>query len=518
VRVTPGLPAALVIAARVGRLTDPGRAPFRPWARRSPDDVNPAPQDLSSRSCFLYAPHQMLALVPLRSALGRQALVAKGREFASILSPEDEVDASAPAAMSTWRQLAVCLHALDPRYWYPVSGKIPTFGLQEFAQFVQSFDPSETLEWLGLTADQLRSQTEYLRRIAGLIDVLGDFYDLVRQADPRRWESLSGPALIAMDLRRASEAIDTFVDDLHHAPDPPVLRISSEGFPPRLEEQRLRERNGSLDGSLLRLGLSPRPSLLIAVEGQTEERMIPRVFEFLGHRLRPEWIEIECFHGVAHELTLLAKYVTRPFLGRDYSRFVELDRPITRFLVLVDAEAASKGRSYITAADREKQRQTMLKQMLAEVPVRFHRDLRSSSAKLITIRTWNSKPFEFAHFTDSELADGIMSSHVVAWPPGGRLALLALLRRERRRKAVPGAPSPNVETAWKDWYGGSPPAEFSKPDFADAMWPVLENKIQNATEGRATVPPVLRNVRLAIRLAFELPRGSLGLQPSRRIR
>jgi hypothetical protein len=43
-------------------------------------------------------------------------------------------------------------------------------------------------------------------------------------------------------------------------------------------------------------------------------------------------------------------------------------------------------------------------------------------------------------------------------------------------------------------------------------------KIQDAIEGRATAPPVLRNVRLAIRLGFELPRGSLGLVPSRRIR
>jgi hypothetical protein len=317
-----------------------------------------------------------------------------------------------------------------------------------------------------------------------------------------------------MDFRRTSEILDAFADHVTDAPDPPELRLVGV-HPPRLKDQRLRDRDRSLDGALLGLGLSPRPSLLVAVEGQTEEHLLPRVFDLLSSRYWRELLAIECYHGVSRDLTLFAKFVIRPMLGRDYTQFVQLERPVTRLLVLADAEAAGPKRDYRTFASREEQRKRLLKEMLEEVPVQFHRDLTTRRAKLITIRRWNSWPFEFAHFTDAELADAMLMVADQHPGIGGRPALVSAIRAERRRRrGVMGQPSPNVDTAWKQWFGGRPPRRLSKPRLADALWPALQRRIEES--GPDDKPLIWRHAQLALELATELPRGGLALAPSRR--
>jgi hypothetical protein len=514
VNVHHGLPAALVIAGREGRLHDPAAQRFRRWRRREAGDLLPASQAFDSPRCLLYSPHQLLTLELLRNAIGRCVTVARDREFALALSPDEEIRPEALNAFAMWRQLAIALHAVDSRYWFVVSGRFPTFPLDRSQEYFGAFDPNETLAWLGMSVQEIRQAANLLRRLGAAEDDLGDFYDIVRRANLDRWETLSGSALIAMDFRRASEVLDVFADDLTDAPDPPELPMIA-GHPPNLKDQRLRQRERSLDGALLELGLLPRPSLLIAVEGQTEEHLLPRVLDLLWSKYWREFIAIECYHGVSRDLTLLAKFVTRPMLGRDYTQFVQLEQPVTRLLVLADAEAAGAKRDYRTYASREEQRKRLLKAMLDEVPVQFHRDLASARAKLITIRTWNSWPFEFAHFTNAELADAMTTVAAGRPSTGGRRALLAAIQSERTRpRGVIGQPSPNVDAAWKRWFGGRAPFGLSKPRLADELWPVLEQRIGASSAGHE--PLIWRRARLALHLARELPRGSMGLTPSRR--
>ena len=46
------------------------------------------------------------------------------------------------------------------------------------------------------------------------IDTLGDWYDLVKQANPETWDELKGDTLAAMDCRVAAEVLLRALDDL----------------------------------------------------------------------------------------------------------------------------------------------------------------------------------------------------------------------------------------------------------------------------------------------------------------
>src|SRR5258707_10693105 len=224
-----------------------------------------------------------------------------------------------------------------------------------------------------------------------------------------------------------------------------------------LDQQSLSARPESLDAALTSLRLSPFPALVVGVEGATEYLLVPRVMDLLGIQWDTNRIRIVDFGGTDKDLALLARYAVEPVLGRDFTSGVALDRPLTRFLVMTDAE-----HKYATAAGRRKQRKL---------------------------------PFEFAHFTDQELADGMLSATKVPHPRG-RDGLVRILQTMRR-----GSGPYNVERLF--WRGSG----LTKPGLAEALWPVLEAKINTAIQRGKPGPPVMR----ACVRAYEIASASAGL-------
>src|SRR5260221_12025978 len=87
----------------------------------------------------------------------------------------------------------------------------------------------------------------------------------------------------------------------------------------------------------------------------------------------------------------------------------------------------------VKVARRRKQRKLLLESLTVNVP----KDLRSDyyvntrRGRVVEIVTWGKLPFEFAHFTAQELADGMLSAPKVPHPRG-RDGLLRTLRPLRR--------------------------------------------------------------------------------------
>jgi hypothetical protein len=122
------------------------------------------------------------------------------------------------------------------------------------------------------------------------------------------------------------------------------------------------------------------------------------------------------FGGATQDLKLPARYAVEPVLGRDFGRGVALDRPLTRFLVMTDAE-----NNYETPAKRRYQRRLLLDSLTVNVPKDLRADYYDNTrrGRVVQIVTWGKLPFEFAHFTDRQLADAMTSIAAVP-PPNGR--------------------------------------------------------------------------------------------------
>ncbi len=112
--------------------------------------------------------------------------------------------------------------------------------------------------------------------------------------------------------------------------------------------------------------------------------------------------------------------------------------------------------------------------------------MRADLSLLVSIQTWGRVPFEFAHFTDTQLA-----SAVLAVAKGATCCTLAELKKNfsAQRKS----PTPNVQGAWKRKVQG-----VSKVDLAFALWPILKKQVIKALEGKRRAPPILRKLRNAL--------------------
>jgi hypothetical protein len=98
----------------------------------------------------------------------------------------------------------------------------------------------------------------------------------------------------------------------------------------------------------------------------------------------------------------------------------------------------------------------------------------------VEITSWGKYPWEFANFTNAELAKGITSC--VAPPPGiSRSGLIAALQAERTLTNR----SPNVDRICKPW-----PHRFTKLRLALALRPRLIVKVQADVKRRQSGEPI----------------------------
>jgi hypothetical protein len=470
--------------AAEGRVADPTIDGFQPWPteRRG----NPWP---SVGAGYLYSRHQLLGLDVAMPFLASLTPQLSGEQVVWHLTDAKGLDQPARDALNSWRSLAITLSALDTYYWPFITNKV-YHDLDVWRSERLAFDPADMLIWLDLSAKQILSAESDLRLKGTFRDNLGDFYEIVRRAKPDAWETLSGDALSAIDFRLAADILDRFAADLHLEG-----RVSLEHTP--LSQQGISARPHSLDATLTDLRLSPFPSLVIGVEGATEYKLVPRVLDLLEIGLDRNWISIIDFGGTDRDLSLLARYAGEPVLGRDLGSGVALERPMTRFLILTDAE-----HKYATAKDRNYQRKLLLDSLTQNVPPDLRGDYYSNKpeSRIVEIRTWGRYPFEFAHFTDLQLARAMMGSAVVPYThEQGRLVRAIHMQRTQD-------PSPNVDDVF--WRGSG----LSKTKLADALWPILEKKIRRAIDRKEPGPPVMRALVRAYEMAAAPYRASMMLQ------
>lgn len=484
-----GIMPRLIVPAARGEVSDPEHCRFRTWQRSREKQVDPDPHP-----GIYYSRHQLLLLPHIRWYIEnhRTYFIGKGakniRSFER-LDPTHMPDDGFEAACSEWRSLAVILSTLDtmvlPELFERISWP------DQWLEMRGSFDAEAALQWLGLSLSDARQLVDRLLWDANGLDEIGDLYDLVRRAAPDTWDGLSGRTLMAHDLRIAAEIVARTVEMAEDI----VVANDRDGVP--VGTQRLSTRSRNLEELLTTNGLSPHPSLVVIVEGKTEHRLLPRVMETLGHPPRPDRTRIENREGLDEPIHLLARYAARPVLGNGFDRWVFLVRPPTRVLVLVDPE-----KDYSDEAKRERERQKIARSIVKELPAEVHADLLAAGTELVTVVAWPDGPFEFSHFSDDELADGLLRMSIVDYP-GGRDVLVERIREERKKPhATRNRPGPDVAAVWKEWIVDY---DFSKTKFADEMWPVLEAKVHLAMTTGSEYPPIVEAVNTAYRLA-RLPR------------
>lgn len=365
-----------------------------------------------------------------------------------------------------------------------------------------NFTVASRLGAFGLGAEQLAAVAERLLSNAHSTDPTGAWYQLIRQAHPDTWDELGGDALLAMDYRTAAEILLRAVDDLGRrdlsAPPPVVGRMVRATLDDRLQPDR-----ASLDEALTSRGLSPQPSLLLALEGKTEMLLMPRVLrELYGGEVPPTLVEFVHMDTVDRDLDLLVRHALSPRFGRDLGDAVLLTRPPTRILIAVDPE-----KKYRTPPLQEKERAKLARRLFETLPDAMRTPAaRAEIDSVVHVTTWGTQPWEFANFTDRELALGILDC--VSAPSGTTTSTLgSLIAAERARTSPARNRVANIENVTASW-----PRKATKVALVEALWPTLRKKIRRRpASGEYRVPAARVGVR-ALQLALTTHRGSVVLR------
>ncbi|HEX2086452.1 MAG TPA: hypothetical protein VHF89_12270 [Solirubrobacteraceae bacterium] len=441
---------------------------------------------------YLYSHHQLVHLPTVRRAL---PLLRRRRGSETITIDATRASmASAVGEAKRLTEIIVAVSALEAAYHPDV---VETLQLpdrhtwDEYRDWREGLAVNWAVKWLGVDPAWIRDAGSELLRLADDIDPLGEWLDVVREADPRAWRRLRGAGRNAIDIRVAAEVLLRHYDDLARARRAPRLPAP---VPHRHAQFDTRlKRRGRVDDVLTRFGLSPHPRLLLVVEGATEARFFPRVLRMFGIRTDPDYISVVDREGVGRDIAALIAYAAAPIteLERD-GRDLRLLRTATRVLVVGDAE-----RPMASAAERERKRGEWVDRLLRTLPPEQRTGpARESLDLLVQVDTWNrhGESFEFAHFSDRELARAIATLDTRRRQPTPSQRVESV-RRVRSRAG-------NLKSVL--------PREHLKLELAEALWPVLEAKIRRAKRrGTERRIPIVRVVDLATQLATEFPRGTL---------
>ena len=343
-------------------------------------------------------------------------------------------------------------------------------------------------EWLKYPAEQIRQDAEGLLLRAGRLDAVGAAWSqLMRRAPAKARERLKDAALQALDLRIAAEILLLFYEDLADRNQAGPLPDVAKSMAHHPLHERLSYRPKTLDENLVDLGISPHPRVVLALEGETEMYHAPFVWRALGFSDAPELMRLLKLGAANRDLTKLAALAAAPLVSEKVpgSDAWTLIKPYTRLLVAVDPDPPFTTPERV-ARERAKildEIKDVLKAQGVDHPAPAELD------HLIEIRTWDAPCYEFAHFTDQELADGIITVHKTI---NGltRDGLIASLAHSRGR-------GKDVKEVWGQWE-----YKVSKVELAKALLPVLLAKVHACmTVQDAPVPPIAQVVSDAYHLA-----------------
>jgi hypothetical protein len=451
-------------------------------------------------SVYLYSQHQLIGLSVVKDALPSIRWERRGDHVTARFQVAKVWKDSWLGSSRAFRDVAISASALEAPYWVDVLGVVRFRELDEvdgFEEWRRKRPIKQALRWLGVNPDRLADTAAALLHRADRIDPLGRWYELLAHANPEGWQDLRGDARLAVDFRVTAELMLRYYEDLAEARQARRLERSRSRERGRFDHRLKRSR--SVDQVLTDLGLSPHPRLVLVVEGETEMLLVPRVLSQLVVNTDEDVISVQNATGVGTDLgPLMAFLAPRVVKDEHDDRHLNLARPATRILVVFDPE-----RPVADEEAREHRRQTWVDRVLRAMP-REHQTaaVREQIDLLVKVTTWNRRKesFEFAHFTDRQLARAItqlpsrrrrptmdqMTGHVAA----------TRKRRGNLEDLIPGG---------------------SKTDLADLLWPVLERRITQGiareTESRI---PIVRILDEAVALAYEFPRQGLviRLRPS----
>ena len=426
---------------------------------------------------LLYSHHQLVLLPELRRILDRSRIrIRAGRRYVTLPT------APAPFVQSLdrYRRIVLVATAIEARYlptldpeWVHLRG----VEADEWRRYREGFDPSAMSVTLGCSAEQIRQDAEHLLSKAHAIDPVGEAWGrLIRRSPPDSWNGLKNMARSAMDLRETAELLLCFYDDLakRGTADPlPTSELNpGMGWHPLLE--RLSYKRQTLDQDLMGLGISPHPRVVLAIEGETEQLHFPRVWSTLGLPDAPELLRTIKLGGVDNDPVKVGVLAAAPLIARrdESKQFWWVVKPPTCFIIAIDPE----GKYYGTPEKVANTKLNILSEVRAVVAAQGATLLNDELDALVEIHTWSDSCYEFAHFSDDELADGIMAVHTTI-NDLTRDQLIATLTKTRRR-------CKDIKEVWSQWS-----YSVSKPELARALWPSLERKIESAKAGETAPMP-----------------------------
>jgi hypothetical protein len=266
---------------------------------------------------FLYSHYQLLALPTLEGILAGRKYQRRGsRHFARLPEPDQWLLQGAEKL----RKMVLALTALEARYlpsldpeWIQLNN-VPN--PEDWTSYRTSFDPVQMQAWLAYPSEQVYEDAEWLLFRAHDVDpVGGDWGRLMRRAPAKSRKYLEDASLIALDARIAAEILLRFYEDL-------ALRGQAEPLPDLSGakmwhplHERLSYRPDTLDDDLVRLGISPHPRVVLALEGETEAYHAPLVWQALGFSEAPELMRLLKLGGTSKDLTKVAAVTAAPLVG-----------------------------------------------------------------------------------------------------------------------------------------------------------------------------------------------------------
>lgn len=276
----------------------------------------------------------------------------------------------------------------------------PDDGLWEV---IDDHNPQTEAEVLGLSDTQLLRQAEHLLSSARMFDPLGKWHRVTRIANRHRWDDLRNDALLAQDYRVAAEMTLQFLEDqARHGRANPLEPVSTTWHEPRHDRLAIDQRERA--ETVMDFTLSDRPAVYHAMEGQTEVTVLNKVLDLAGVESASHWYSVIDRKGVGGDVNLLARAIAVPRLDPEGHRGARILSPLSALIVVSDPEG-----KYRTEESRGEVLAGMREHVLESLPPALRTtEMEHDLDHLLHVHVWDVE-FEFAHFSNSELARAIKS-------------------------------------------------------------------------------------------------------------